>query len=662
MLEAIAPDVVEPFASAAEIRAAHLKLMSEARQGTEAAKLKPRIDSFLERAQATGALLREHADRDAAQAAIDYWAAWLLTNTPFDAAADSFLLAEYNPAPVLQREAARSAEETGTEFDPEALTRLIDDAARDSSSLPLLRFLLAEPAGRRDGKKATAETPGKVGSAAEALERTAEAAFDTLDAEDQTAAKLLFLELVEDSKGARVRRRLSRETLARVSDKARADRVLAAFVDARLIQQTPGDEPEQDRFQIAFDALLGGWPRLRAWLDERRQRSGTVSKLIGAAKLWKESGRQTGYLLTGDALTDALQYREADPDLTELIVASQKRGARQTRFLWGTIAALVVLLIAALSFGLIAWNLREQEAGARREEATARREEKTARESADAARGALESESDNAKTIIADLQTKLADLQQRLDARDAGPVEAETEVVGDDVARAYGTFQGNPGGRIPLAGKEGFIWIGSVDTTSLRTPDGSVVPAVEAASGKSYVLDKNLAFRDAPSAKGSPAPEIGMLLAGTRVLALRVDTLRSRSNSAQYWMRVRVLAPDTALSATGTATVYVQFARAPREEIQLFSKQLREFGYNIPGEERLESAIGKNEVRYFHPEDEAAAKGLAANVTQVASTLRLELRSETRAVSLTSYKGKKPPMGVLELWIDLPKSEPEPPQ
>ncbi len=650
---------IEPFASAAEVRAAHLKLMSEARQGADAATLKPRVDAFLQRAHSTGALLREDADREVAQAAIDYWSAWLLTKTLFDdTASGSFVLAEYDPVPLLRGEAARICSEAGLALQPEALERLVIEAATDSSPLALLRFMLEKLNRQQEADQPATESDVAGPAVDAALEQAAETAFNTLGAPDQATARTLLLELVEDvGENAHVRRRVSRETLSKVGDGKRLDEILMPFVDAGLILRTPGDEPDQDRYQIAFDALLHGWPRLLGWLNERRQRAGTVGKLIGTARLWKESGRKSGYLLTGGALTEALQYPEADPDLTDLVVASQRRGQRWTQFLWATVVVLVALLTAAV------WNWREADRKGKELE-IAIRDEKTAREVADAAVGATRIEIENAMrardeaiTIIADLRAQLADLQQRLDAVDATPPEAETEVVSDDVAQAYSTFQGDVGGSSLVIGREGFIWIGTDNASNLRAASsGAIVPAAEATTASDYVIDKNLMLRDAPPVKGSPAPASGVLVAGTRVKAISdVITVQSSSGPVQFWLPVAISQPELPTSATTeTTTVYVQFATATRDAIERFSEALREFGHTIPGEERLDSALGKNEVRYFYDEDRPAAERLAANVMKTASSLGYRLSSDTQVHNLAGYKGKKPPPGLLELWIDLP--------
>src|SRR5262249_26583436 len=63
--------------------------------------------------------------------------------------------------------------------------------------------------------------------------------------------------------------------------------------------------------------------------------------------------------------------------------------------------------------------------------------------------------------------------------------------------------------------------------------------------------------------------------------------------------------------ATGR-TVYVQFAGMVRGDVEKISAQLRRLGWSLPGEERVASAAGLNEVRYGRSEDDRRAAELLA--------------------------------------------------
>jgi hypothetical protein len=65
-------------------------------------------------------------------------------------------------------------------------------------------------------------------------------------------------------------------------------------------------------------------------------------------------------------------------------------------------------------------------------------------------------------------------------------------------------------------------------------------------------------------------------------------------------------------------TVYFQFAGMTREEAVRISDQLKERGWQIPGEERTSLAAGQNEVRYGAEADKPAAEMLVEDLKALA--------------------------------------------
>lgn len=91
-------------------------------------------------------------------------------------------------------------------------------------------------------------------------------------------------------------------------------------------------------------------------------------------------------------------------------------------------------------------------------------------------------------------------------------------------------------------------------------------------------------------------------------------------------------------------TVYVQFAGMTREDAQALSAKMRALGWGIPnpGEERVEVAAGKNEVRYnpYNDADRRAAELLAADLTAAGQPVT------ARAVPVIGAN-------TLEIWISI---------
>lgn len=106
-----------------------------------------------------------------------------------------------------------------------------------------------------------------------------------------------------------------------------------------------------------------------------------------------------------------------------------------------------------------------------------------------------------------------------------------------------------------------------------------------------------------------------------------------------------------ALNADQDTTIFFQFAGAStREEAKAISAKLAERGYKMPGEERIGSAAGLHEIRYFYDEDAEAAKRAAGEVNAVLAAMGY--KAEVKTKSLTGYSRTKPRQGVLELWLE----------
>ena len=116
----------------------------------------------------------------------------------------------------------------------------------------------------------------------------------------------------------------------------------------------------------------------------------------------------------------------------------------------------------------------------------------------------------------------------------------------------------------------------------------------------------------------------------------------------------RSIASEIAAKKSRT-TVFVQFAGISRDLVDKWRNDLGERGYISPPAERIASAIGKFEVRYFHDADRDTGKTLAAAATAaVRSTIPAEART-ARDVDLTGFAGAKPRPGTLELWYGPPQ-------
>jgi tetratricopeptide (TPR) repeat protein len=236
------------------------------------------------------------------------------------------------------------AKAVGLEFDDGIVDELCKAVVGEVTALPLLQFTLSQLWAARKGNRVTWAIYRQVGRPREALRRTTERVYNSLSPEDQAVAKEVFLKLITPSAsgaGTAIRRRVPRDMLMQLPKPNRVKHVLEQFVEGGLIRLTPGVNADNDRFEIAHEALFTNWPLLDEWLREERQKSERKLQVMTTARLWQQSGHKPGYLPFGAALTEAERYADAAPEVRELVAAGRSR-ARWLRIVVG--AAIVVLL------------------------------------------------------------------------------------------------------------------------------------------------------------------------------------------------------------------------------------------------------------------------------------------------------------------------------
>lgn len=109
------------------------------------------------------------------------------------------------------------------------------------------------------------------------------------------------------------------------------------------------------------------------------------------------------------------------------------------------------------------------------------------------------------------------------------------------------------------------------------------------------------------------------------------------------------LTGEALTKAQGQARLFIQFAGYERAEVIKLAGFLATSGWRVEGGdrggERVGTAAGLNEVRYFNPDDAALAQALADTLRKVTPGKDIGLQD----LSATSY-GKAEP-GLLEVWV-----------
>src|SRR5262249_9695167 len=157
-----------------------------------------------------------------------------------------------------------------------------------------LSHALYESWTRRIGRVLTVAGYRDAGGVRGAIAHTAEEVFLGCSDREQALMRRMFLRLTdlgettEDS-----RRRVSRAELLADGEAAP---VLERRAAARLV--VVGDEA----VEIAHEALIREWPRLRGWLAEDREALRALRQLTTAARAWDDAGREEADLYRGPRL------------------------------------------------------------------------------------------------------------------------------------------------------------------------------------------------------------------------------------------------------------------------------------------------------------------------------------------------------------------------
>jgi DNA-binding SARP family transcriptional activator/WD40 repeat protein len=277
----------------------------------------------------------------------------------------------------LRRAIDLPALRAGLRVEPSLTSALVGDVADEPGGLPLLSTTLVELWQERSGRTLRRSTYERSGGVDGAVARLAERAYGRLSPPQRERARAMLLRLTDAEQPVPVSRRVALSELETEHDPEAAG-ALAVLTESRLVTV------DEETVEIAHEALLGEWPRLRAWLAEDIEGRRLQQHLINAAAEWERSRRDPAELYRGARLAAALDWAEShDPELNELERAflnesggaSEREAERQRRAnrrLRTLLAGSSVLLAAAVIGGVIAVSQRQEARSAARAEAAQR--------------------------------------------------------------------------------------------------------------------------------------------------------------------------------------------------------------------------------------------------------------------------------------------------
>ena len=200
----------------------------------------------------------------------------------------------------------------GLEFEPGLIDRILRDVGNEPGNLPLLEFALTGLWSKRQGRTLTNSAYDEIGGVTGALTQRAEAEFAKFTAEEQAAARRLFSRLVRvatlEEGSEDTRQRIELRATDDLSEKvARA----LARPEVRLLVMS--GEMESQTVEVAHEALIRNWERLRLWLNEDREFLLWRQRTQILMTQYNEHGGDAGDLLRGASLSEAERWLATRP-------------------------------------------------------------------------------------------------------------------------------------------------------------------------------------------------------------------------------------------------------------------------------------------------------------------------------------------------------------
>ncbi|MFD6892414.1 DNA-binding protein [Streptomyces sp. NPDC059957] len=387
----------------------------------------------------------------------------------------------------------RPAAAAGLTVERALTARLVEEVTREPGSLPLLSHALLETWRRRRGRTLTLAGHEAAGGLRGALAQTAEELYAELGPDRAPVARRLLLNLITPGDGAPdTRRPVPRDTLVPPDspEAAEAGAVLDRLARARLVTL------DRNVVDLAHEALITAWPRLRGWIDTDRERMRSHRRLTQATHNWLARRRDAGALLRGGELAEAeATFADAAGRSAELVpvereflhagLAFRARTRRIRRGVTSVVALLLVLLTVAST---TAWqqvrdNVRQRvDAEAQR----AKGEDLAAGRLAAVAQGLRASDPALAMRLSV-AAWRLAETAETRSALLAASVQAESDAY--DVPDEAGPWYSHPAQPVRLSA-DGRIAV-TVDVDSVRAWDVTKRSAL----GPETALDQGTLFR-----------------------------------------------------------------------------------------------------------------------------------------------------------------------
>ncbi len=267
------------------------------------------------------------------------------------------------------------AEQAHLVLEPDLVAEVVSDVTTQPGALPLLQYTLTELFEQRTEYVLTLLSYRSSGGVLGTLARRAEEIYTGLDPAQQAVARQLFLRLVNlGEEGEETRRRVRWAELTSIAkvDRAVMQTVLDTFGRFRLLTFDRDAATREPTVEVAHEALLRQWARLREWLAEDRESLLAQRRLALSAEEWIKSDRHNSFLTGGARLvqfeqllsSETLSLTDHELEYLQTSIAARQRAVRWRRL---AVAGLAVAALVFLVLAIFALDRQRQADKARHE-------------------------------------------------------------------------------------------------------------------------------------------------------------------------------------------------------------------------------------------------------------------------------------------------------
>ncbi len=250
----------------------------------------------------------------------------------------------------LEQAIAGPAVRVGARLEAGLAGAIVADVSEQPGVLPLLQYALTELFERRVDDLLTMSAYRDSGGVTGALARRADEIYANLDTDVRAVTRQLFLRLVTLGEGTEdTRRRVLRNELLSVEgDTHLMSDVIDRYGQFRLLSFDRDPITRSPTVEVAHEALIREWQRLRDWLHESREEVRLQRRITATATEWYNANMDASFLALGARLqqfegwaatTDLTMTQTESDYLRASLVARETRQAEEQKRLEREMAA-----------------------------------------------------------------------------------------------------------------------------------------------------------------------------------------------------------------------------------------------------------------------------------------------------------------------------------